>query len=619
MLRKRTLETDCDDEPLIFAYSSYAKKLCSSATLNFPINISDKSESVDTTGKVFIFTQYLDRPTKFLQEIYLKIKFPAQQSDSVGDFFSYVDFYPIKIINSIKFYLSTRTREKEIYSIGPNTLQQYLFSKYENYDNLKQLFGGEEPSLTFAKTADATLCPERVFTIPIPILVSSLNLENMTNALKIKLVVKTAKVETCCIRSEFYKPSSDLSVECLLNFVNAKVQHTTIDEEENNENLTAVPYEKNSRRRMEKNTDELKLENRNINNFSIFAFNPKIASEFGGELFYGHTVTKAILNYLNTFVYPVCASGQNMLRLNVLAWTAPSEATGIVVERLDDLSFRASTNKSNIVFRSNMPLSNLDSDIFLDLKNMLFDYSNVLDMANLSYVDLQIITETDVLTIYKNLEYKEIVNGLFVTKTKHQAVVGFSNYIIRPNADHSLIKLCISQPSKPTANLYARKNFCILRDPLYCFADLDKSIKYSIYDVKISANGSQFSSLGEHILDIVNFKNAVNSGSNLQSLKCGPIFKYTILGTANVVIPQNAGLSLQFSIGLKTELGAAKISSDIQNYYIKELMSGPNSEILLSTLVAGIEIYAIEDQQIINYDLSSDEYKNRTILFLGYD
>lgn len=550
----------------------------------------------------------------FLEDIFLEFSFPEQKAQSAGDFFAYTDYIPLKIIDNIKLDLVSSTTQLEIYNISSTIWLQHLLDKYDNFDNLKKILGANNIVKT-AFNPDDVLAPATKYLIPIPYPLTNLKLDQLIDPYILKIRINIKRVESCCIRNTTFAPSSQITLKSIFNFIST-VKCSQPYKKQKGEGMYTVPpvavaFEQKTERRMNDKNKELFLPpHTNIQKFAIYVYNPYMSNDKFENIFYGYNTKIAICNFLNTFVFPSSDPNISMYQLKSCTWTK-TEPAGMSVRKIDEKTLRLKTNLINVLLTFNAPISDLDEDIYVDFKSLVELNNNITDLTYFSNLNFQILDEADVVVQDTNGSRKSIVGGLFVTNIKKQAIIGFSDYSCFTLTDELKLKLNISRPVLKTTNEYAKKNFCIIQDPLYCFADLDRTIKYNLYDVETSFEDHQYYPMDNSLINIINFKNIVSRRAfNTEERNQAPAFKFNILGTPNIVLAGSKDYSLRFLIGLQS-IDGSLINNFLTETYIKNILTrGVVFELPMKVISWVLEIFCIQDADVVRLETNNIEYKN---------
>lgn len=568
-----------------------------------PIKL-DPSRSNNDTVFEFTYELFPDEASS-ISDIFLEMKYPKITAAAAGDFFSYADLFPIKTIKLIEIEVVTLTPKQKITQhITPNIWLQYLVERYDNFDTIREMFGGSN-KIEYAASSTDVLAKEQTYMIPIPYKISTIQ---PTIPMQLRVKVETVGAQFYSTRNVTFKPKPIEDISCILSKIDGRQnKRIKMDFPRLVKNL----IEKTDTRKMDnKNADLVVPGFKNLTSVSLFIFNPVIAG-LGENVFYGNTTKSAVCNFINTFFYPA-SNGLVMLQLKTQLWSG-APPPSITLEQIDAQSFRLVTTRHNIIFAVNMPLESLPEDVYFDAVALLSENNNLgmLDVSNFSEFNLSFLGKLDILLQEPITGRGNIINGLFMADSE-TAFVGCVNYTLSKKHNLELIKLWAARPAEATGNLFASKNFCIIRDPIYCFADLDQTIRYNLFDVEIeTSSGASFEAIEPHVLKFVEFQEQIDRPAfNKERKKQRPTFKFRTLGSKNVVLNSVDTFKFRFKIGLCGTLNNIELPAETIKVYATNLFPQLDSRYLLriATIFEQIEIYTTGLMLIDPY---SNEYKNK--------
>lgn len=589
------------------------------------ISVYDEVSETSSSGLTYYFDYTVPTDVSFLEEIYLRLAFPAQMAAKKGDFFSYTDYCAIKAVKNIKVSCISGGYAHEIYDINTCALHQHILEMHDNFDTIQDMFGGVGAPLKFAFTASQQLAPPQEYFVPIPWQLSKLKLEQLAEPLTLKIQVTLNPVEKLSFRSTMYEPNSGYTLKCCFNLINTMKCGQPYKKINTNGTFTTapveIPLEQYIQKTMDSKNDEHKINSpQSIHKFQLFIYNPFITPKNDFEnLFYGSTCHSAICNYLNSFITPDFAPNSCVLQLKTITWTKVPTMS-IEISRVDPTMIRVQTSRVNLVIKTNLAMQSLDSDIYIDLPSLLFDTS-VLDMANFSQLDIQVLNYEDVYTQTIVRDRESIINGLYITKEYKQALVGVIDYVYSLEANRIITELSISRPATNTANEHAKKNYCIISDPHYLFADLDKKIKFTIGDLETATPLESFKSIDSYVLRLNEYKAAVNRPVfNTALITYAPAFTFTMHGASNVFLTAATEYLLRFRLDI-TWPSKKSSNINIRDEYISKVLGTLSSKIELTMifLIHTLKSFGTQYGEFVELGSGDEEFVNQVKSYFNYD
>lgn len=495
-----------------------------------------------------------------VENVYLLMQLPAQQI-SPGEFFAYSDLPALKMINRIDIMFNTY--ENVIESLTPAIIYLRLLEKYaatgstEKWSDMANMFLG-----ALNNSVSYTSLPKQTVLLPIPCDLFPLSLDHIFKsdadrmaAVNLYVKVYFNNVDMFSVHSPKYSPNSYVSsadgtvCECALlleQHMRAADPPRLVAPSTLADFHVASRYSftMTSQRSIMPKTDYIKmLDDAYINKLYMCMYNPYISSPGVASTFYGNYCYNALENYVNSFVYPQNSIPPSTETILNLRDGTLLNSNDIIVQLVNSSTYVINYGAQTVtVVCANLEWQNLPEDVFFDVGSMLknADIPVAASVKNMYfYVKPTLYEPTTALNTVTDGSHVGLLEGLYYSADGDWAFYGFANIELRDTLtpeDLFFLKFTLSRPVDvkiaTKASVFVTRKYCVWRDPLYMFADLDRSIKYGAADIDIVSTNRRTldtsSTRSDWVSDTIqNYTNRMQSEASVQKYLPATFFSFS--------------------------------------------------------------------------------------------
>lgn len=495
-----------------------------------------------------------------IENVYLLVQLPAQQIvPGRGDFFAFSDLPAVKMINRIDIMFNSY--ENVIESLTPAVIYLRLLERYATNgstekwtDTANTFLGSINNSVSYTDTDRQTVL------LPIPCDLFPISIDHIfksdadrSSPVNLYMKVYFNSVDAFCVRSKTMVPNNFTGASGVCESALLLEQRMHVADPPRLAAPTALAdfhvasrhsFTFTSQRGIMPKTDFVKLlDDAYINKLYMCMYNPFISSAGAESVFYGNYCYNALENYINSFLYPnnaVPPSTETILNLRDGTLINSSD---IIVQLVNSSTYVVSYAAQSVtIVCANLDWQALPEDIFFDVGSLLknTDIPVATVVKNMFfYVKPTLYEPTTPLPAVTNGAHVGLLEGLYYSADGAWAIYGFANIELRDTLtsdDMFFLKFALSRPVDASvsikASVFATRKYCIWRDPLYMFADLDRSIKFGAGDVDVLATNRKTldssSTRSDWVSDAIqNYTNRMQSETAIQRYLPATFFSFS--------------------------------------------------------------------------------------------
>lgn len=448
--------------------------------------------------------------------LYLIMQLPEQKvNPSAGEFFAYSDLPAIKMINRIDIMFNSY--DNVIESLTPTVIYLRLLEKYASNGSIEKwndtaaaFLGGQNNSVAYTdQEAQTVLLPIPCDLFPISINHIFKSDVDRMSPVHIYVRVYLNPVQAFSVRSPAYEPTNFLTTtsvsECALLLeqkwrVQEPLKLSAPSTLADYHVASKYSFTFSQQRSVSPKTDFVKLlDDAYINRLYLCMYNPFISTSGKAYSFYGNYCYNALENYVNSFIYPsLPVSNETVLNLRDGTLTNSSD---VIVQLVNTNTYVVTHLQTSItVVCANLDWQNLPENIYFDIGSLLKSTTVPISPFIKSlffYLKPSLYETTTPIPAITKGSHGAFLEGLYYSADGSWAIYGFANIELRDtltSEDMFYLKFLISQPvALATPSVFAARKYCVWNDPVFLFADLDRSIKYGASDLDvISTNRKTF-------------------------------------------------------------------------------------------------------------------------------
>ncbi len=453
-----------------------------------------------------------------LNKIYFICQLPAQTINP-GQFFTYTSLAGIKMINKVEIMF--KKFDNVIETINTATLYSRILEMYQDEDEwqlIASTFFGNNTRLKYSST------PAQPVFIPIicdlfPLKIEKLFPSPQTRAEPAFIYIKVYlnRVDAFSIRSANMDPLNYINangsiVECSLVIEERiGVADIPVKEAPNETKLDyhtpgRTSYIMSSQRSIKQKSEyQPVIPDVFINKLALFIYNPFMNSSSQSFQFFGHYCFNALVNYLNSHLFltnPGGSSEDVILNLKTgLVETPVTDRTPVITLKSPNIYQIQHNDINTQLYCANMNWTTLPEVLYLHLGPLLRNRLVPFQILKKLFFYIRPVWDRSapVPSITDNTGRIGDNEGLYITQDGQWVIHGFANAEIDTldKANYNLLKIGVSLPVDNAlatrATVFIRNKFCTIHDPLFLYADLDKTIKYTAIDLEVlGTNKSSF-------------------------------------------------------------------------------------------------------------------------------